>query len=154
MKKASKVIMAVLVFAMALTLTACGGSGGTKGTEASGDMVTATIPSGWSLVSGTEMQGIKTEDFICHSKEYKVGDPYLQVEQDSRSIDAMKAVLESESPYGTYAGEKKLANGTWYIAKNIAITLLDDKVLTVKGYQCDFSSDEVQGILGSIQWKK
>lgn len=66
----------------------------------------------------------------------------------------MKAVLESGNPYGTYAGEKKLANGTWYLAENIAITLLDDKVLTVKGYQCDFKSDEVQGILGSIQWNK
>lgn len=82
MKKTSKVIMAVLAAAMAFALTACGG-GGAKGTEASGDMITATIPSGWTLVSGADMQGIKTEDFICHAKEYKVGDPYLQVEQEA-----------------------------------------------------------------------
>ena len=52
----------------------------------------------------------------------------------------------------TYAGTKELANGTWYLAENAAAAKLGEKALLVKGYQCNFGSDEVQSILGSLQW--
>ena len=47
---------------------------------------------------------------------------------------------------------KELANGTWYLAENAAAAQLDEKAIIVKGYQCDFGSDEIQSILGSLQW--
>ena len=69
-------------------------------------------------------------------------------------MDGVKAVLESGDPYGTYNGEKGLANGTWYLAENAACAQIGDTVFMVKGYECDFGSDEVQSILGSLQWVK
>ena len=47
---------------------------------------------------------------------------------------------------------RQLANGTWYLAENAAAAQLDEKAIIVKGYQCDFGSDEIQSILGSLQW--
>lgn len=158
MKKFSKIAALLLALVMALSLTACGGSdtgsgsAAPKTTSAAGDIVTAEVPEGWSLVTGSTMFGNDTADFLCHTESYKVGDPYLQVEQANQDLDGMKAVLESERPYGTYAGEQALANGTWYIAENAAVALLGDKVILVKGYKCDFGSAEVHTILGSLQW--
>lgn len=163
MKKMNKVLAILLTLTMMLALAACGdtsgnsGSGGTsapKTTAVSGDMVTAELPSGWSLVTGTDMFGTDTADIICHSEEYKTGDPYLQVEEYPQDLDAAKAVLESGSPYGTYNGEKELANGAWYLAENAAAAQIGEKVFMVKGYKCDFGSEEVQSILGSLQWGK
>ena len=142
--------------AVLLALPACGGSGETDSgapttVSASGDMVTAELPSGWSLVSGTDMNGVDLADFICHAEEFELGDPYLQAQEYFGGIEAARAVLESEDPYGTYAGTKELANGTWYLAENAAAAQLGEKALLVKGYQCDFGSEEVQSILGSLQ---
>ena len=95
-----------------------------------------------------------TADIIAHSEDYKTGDPYLQVEEYPQNLDAAKAVLESGNPYGSYDGEKELTNGTWYLAENAAVAQIGEKVFMVKGYKCDFGSDEVQGILGSLQWVK
>ena len=58
-------------------------------------------------------------------------------------IKAGKAILESGNPYGTYNGEKELTNGTWYLAENAASAQIGEKVFMVKGYECDFGSDEV-----------
>ena len=115
-------------------------------------MVTAELPSGWSLVTGTDMNGDDMADFICHAEKLEYGDPYLQVEEYPRGLDSAKAVLESGDPYGTYDGEKELTNGTWYLAENAASAQIGEKVFMVKGYEYDFGSDEVQSILGSLQW--
>lgn len=161
MKKLNKLFTLLLALAMVCALAACGGgSGGSGGnnapktTKASGDLVTAELPSGWSLITGTEMFKNDTADVICHSENYQTGDPYLQVEEYPQDVDGAKGVLESGNPYGTYAGEKELTNGTWYVAENAATAQIDEKVFMVKGYKCDFSSEEVQTILGSLQWAK
>lgn len=167
MKKMNKILAILLALTMMFALVACGGGnngGGNDGnsegnsapktTTASGDMVTAELPSGWSLVTGTEMFGTDTADLICHTEDYQSGDPYLQVEEYPQDLDSAKAVLESGSPYGTYAGEKELTNGTWYLAENAAAAQIGEKVFMVKGYKCDFGSEEVQSILGSLQWVK
>ena len=168
MKKMNKLLAVLLALTMTLALAACGGNNGGNGansnggntsnggapktTTASGDMVTAEFPSGWSLVTGTDMNGDDMADFICHTEKFEYGDPYLQVEEYPQDLDSAKAVLESGNPYGTYDGEKELANGTWYLAENAAAAQIGEKVFMVKGYQCDFGSEEVQSILGSLQW--
>ena len=167
MKKMNKTLAILLALAMMLALAACNGKNGDNGnsgngnsnnvstpqtTTASGDMVTVELPSGWSLVTGTDMNGVDLADFICHAEEFEYGDPYLQVEEYPQDLDSAKAVLESGNPYGTYDGEKELTNGTWYLAENAAAAQLGEKALLAKGYQCDFGSDEVQSILGSLQW--
>ena len=146
-----KISLIILILMMMLSLAACGG-GGSKTVSATGDVVTAEIPSGWSLVSGTDMNGADSADFICHAEKFEIGDPYLQASKENRSIEAMQEVLESEDPFGAYSGTKELANGTWYIAENAAAALIGENVLLVRGYECDFSSSEVQNILGSLQW--
>ena len=115
-------------------------------------MITAEIPDGWILVSGTEMNGLNRADYICHTEKFSYGDPYLQAEEYGGTFEDQKKVLESGNPYGTYIGEKELANGTWYVAENAAAMQQGDKAFVVKGYLCDFESEEVQNILGSIQW--
>ena len=100
------------------------------------------------------MNGDDMADFICHAEEFEYGDPYLQVEEYPQDLDSAKALLESGDPYGTYDGEKELTNGTWYLAENAACAQIGEKVFMVKGYECDFGSDEVQSILGSLQWIK
>lgn len=168
MKKMNKLLAVLLALTMALALAACGGNHGSNGdnsnggnssnggapktTTASGDMVTVELPSGWSLVTGIDMNGDDMADFICHTEKFEYGDPYLQVEEYSQDLDSAKAVLESGNPYGTYDGEKELTNGTWYLAENAAAAQIGEKVFMVKGYQCDFGSEEVQSILGSLQW--
>ena len=171
MKKINKILAFLLALTMVLALAACGGNNGENGnsdngnnsadssnvsapktTTASGDMVTAELPSGWSLVTGTDMNGDDMADFICHAEEFEFGDPYLQVEEYPQDLDSAKAVLESGNPYGTYDGEKELANGTWYLAETAASAQIGEKVFMVKGYECDFGSEEVQSILGSLQW--
>ena len=164
MKKMNKILAILLALTRMLALAACnGGNSGDnsnsnsgdsapKTTAASGDMVTAELPSGWSLVTGTDMNGNDMADFICHAEEFEYGDPYLQVEEYPQDLDSAKAVLESGSTFGTYNGEKGLANGTWYLAENAACAQIGEKVFMVKGYECDFGSDEVQSILGSLQW--
>ena len=157
MSKGEKRIAFFLALVMVLAMAACGSSvdnGGSaaKTTPASGDVVAAELPEGWSLVSGTEMHGVDGADFICHAKEFELGDPYLQATKEDRDITAMRTVLESEDPFGTYYGSKELNNGTWYIAENAAATVIGEKVCLVRGYECDFESAEVQNILGSLQW--
>ena len=151
-----KALWLLFTAAVLLALPACGGSGETdsgapKTVSASGDMVTAELPSGWSLVSGTDMNGVDLADFICHAEKFELGDPYLQAQEYFGGIEAARAVLESEDPYGTYAGTKELGGVTWYLAENAAAAQLGEKALLVKGYQCDFGSEEVQSILGSLQ---
>lgn len=161
MKKMNKILAILLALTMMLALAACnGGNSGDSGdsapktTAVSGDMVTAELPSGWCLVTGTDMNGADMADFICHTEKFEYGDPYLQVEEYPQDLDSAKAVLESGSTFGTYNGEKGLANGTWYLAENAACAQIGEKVFMVKGYECDFGSDEVQSILGSLQWIK
>ena len=85
MKKMNKILAILLTLTMMLALAACnGGNSGDsapKMTVASGDMVTAELPSGWSLVTGTDMNGNDMADFICHAEKFEFGDPYLQVEE-------------------------------------------------------------------------
>lgn len=163
MKKMNKTLAILLALAMMLALAACNGNNGNSGngnsnvsapktTTASGDMVTVELPSGWSLVTGTDMNGVDLADFICHAEKFEYGDPYLQVEEYPQDLDSAKAVLESGNPYGTYDGEKELTNGTWYLAENAASAQVGEKVFMVRGYECDFGSEEVQSILGSLQW--
>lgn len=158
MKKMSKILAILMALTMILALAACGGDKGgsnaPKTTAVSGDMVKAELPSGWILVTGTEMFGNNTADLICHTEKYQTGDPYLQIEEYPQDLDSAKAVLESGKPYGTYSGEKKLTNGTWYLSENAAAAQIGEKVFMVKGYKCDFASDDVQTILGSLQWVK
>ena len=167
----NKILAILLALTMMLALAACGGNNGDNGnsgngnnsadssnvsapktTAASGDMVTAELPSGWSLVTGTDMNGADIADFICHAEKFEYGDPYLQIEEYPQGLDDAKAVLESGSTFGTYNGEKGLNNGTWYLAENAAVAQIGEKVFMVKGYECDFSSEDVQTILGSLQW--
>ena len=119
MKKMNKILAILLALTMMLALAACnGGNSGDssnssnigdsapKTTAASGDMVTAELPSGWSLVTGTDMNGNDMADFICHAEKFEYGDPYLQIEEYPQDLDSAKAILESGDPYGTYDGEK------------------------------------------------
>ena len=92
------------------------------------------------------------EDFFCPTENYRIGDPYLQVEEHPQNLDSTKAVLESGNPYRTYDGEKELTNGTWYLAENADAAQIGEKVFMVKGYECDFGSEDVQIILGSLRW--
>lgn len=152
-----KALWILFTAAVLLALPACGGlgengDGKPKTTSASGDMVEVDLPSGWILISGTDMNGVDLADFICHAEKFELGDPYLQAQEYFGGIEAAQAVLESEDPYGAYAGAKELANGIWYLAENAAAAQLGEKALIVKGYQCDFESDEVQNILGSLRW--
>ena len=155
-----RIISAVLCLMLVFALTACGKDGNTQDTSekknevtsVTGEVVKAEIPSGWCIVTSTEMTGASGEDFICHAQKYEVGTAYLQVVPDSRDISAIKQVLESADPFGAYSGEVKLAHGTWYIAENAAAAVIGGKSVMVKGYACDFGSDEVLSILGSLQW--
>lgn len=151
-----RVISIVLCLIFVLSLTACGSTGGASDASdktkiVKGEVVTAEISSGWCIITSTEMTGTSGADFICHSEKYEIGDAYLQVATDNRDIDNIKEVLQSTNPYGAYSGEVELANGTWYIAENAAAAVIGEKSVLVKGYESDFSSDEVQSILGSLQ---
>lgn len=117
-----------------------------------GEVIKAEIPSGWCIVTSTEMTGTSGADFLCHSDKYELGDAYIQIMPDSRDINMIKEMLISTDPYGAYSGEVELANGTWYIAENAAAAVIGEKALLVKGYAIDFSSNEVQSILVSLQW--
>ena len=141
---------------LALSLAACGNKGGnpSKTELVIGELIKAEIPDGWCIVTGTEMTGTFGADFICPSENYELGDAYLQAVPDSRDIDKVKDMLVSTNPYGAYSGEVELANGTWYIAENAAAAVIGEKSLLVKGYEIDFGSDEVQSVLGSLQWAK
>ena len=161
MKRMHKILAILLALTMMLTLAACDGGNSSnsgdsapKTTAASGDLVKAELPSGWSLVTGTEMFGMDEADFICPTEKYEFGDPYLQIEEYPQDLDTAKALLESGNPYGTYIGEKALANGTWYVAETAAAAQIGEKVFMVVGYECDFGSEAVQSILGSLQWIK
>ena len=151
-----KIVAMLLASVIILSLAACGSSpangGEAETTAAAGDVVKAELPGGWSLVSGTVMNGADGADFLCHAEQFELGDPYLQTTQDGRDVEAIREVLESETPFGKYYGPKELANGTWYIAENAAAASIDGKTLLVRGYECDFRSAEVQSILGSLQW--
>ena len=90
MKKMNKILAILLALTTMFALAACGGNNGNSGgnsapktTTVSGDMVTVELPSGWSLVTGTDMFGTDTADVICHTEDYQTGDPYLQVEEYS-----------------------------------------------------------------------
>lgn len=153
-----KVIAAVLSLMFVLSIAACGEGGESGETGATdkiqavtGEVVKAELTSGWCIVTSTEMTGAYGEDFICLSVEYQMGDPYLQVVPDSRDIEAVKEMLESEEPYGRYSGETELANGRWYIAEKAAAAIIGEKTVVVKSYECDLSSAAVQSILGSLQ---
>ena len=92
MKKMNKILAILLALTMMLALAACnGGNSGDssnssnsnssnsgdsapKTTAASGDMVTAELPSGWSLVTGTDMNGNDMADFICHAEKFEFGE--------------------------------------------------------------------------------
>lgn len=156
MKKRTARTALTLVFVLVLifSLAACGAKDAEK-TETktfTGDVVTVSIPSGWSLVSGTDMNGANSADFICHVEKFELGDPYLQVTKDDRDIEAIRKVLQSEETFGKYTGEVESNSITWYVAEKAAAAMIGEKACLVCGYECDFSSAEVQSILGSIQW--
>lgn len=149
----------VLAILGLLMLTACAGQQAGEGSseemktqQASGDVVKAEIPEGWSLVSGTEMNGANGADYICHAEKFEIGDPYLQAEKTDQDLEKMQGVLESGDTFGKYLGSFDLGGNTWYIAENAAAAEIDGKVCLVRGYECDFSGAQVQAILGSIQW--
>lgn len=50
--------------------------------------------------------------------------------------------------------EKRADERHRYVAENAASAQIGEKVFIVKGYECDFGSDEVQSILGTLQWTK
>lgn len=154
-----KVMLIVLSLIFVLSFAACGETGGTqdkadtsnKTKAVTGEVIKAEFPSGWCLVTSTEMTGTSGADFICHSEKYEFGDAYLQVIPDSRNVETIKEILVSTDPYGEYYGQVELANGTWYTAENAATAFIGEKTLIVKGYEIDFGSEEVLSILGSLQ---
>lgn len=159
----NKIYALLLALAMLLTLAACGNTGSTNDstdggvntpatTQFTGDVVTAALPDGWCLTNGREVNGSVSIDYICNASSYQSDAPCMQVMDDSQSLGDLKAMLELESLYGTYMGSQKLANGTWYLAERAAVAQLGDKVIMVIGAGCDFGSEEVQSILGSLQW--
>ena len=154
MKK--NILLAALIILLIFSLAACGakndGKTETKTETFTGDVITVSVPSGWSLVSGTDMNGANGADFICHSEKFEIGDPYLQTTKDDRDIAAIQKVLESEETFGKYIGEVESNGTTWYVAENAAAAMIGEKSCLVRGYECDFSSAEVQDILGSIRW--
>ncbi|MGN0628369.1 MAG: hypothetical protein ACI4IW_01940 [Oscillospiraceae bacterium] len=150
-----KIIVFLIALAL-LSLAACGGSAEAEVEmeHVSGDLAVADLPKGWSLVTGTEMNGASEADFICHSEDYQLGDAYLQVTRDGRDVGSIEEVLASETPFGKYYGEAELQNGTWYISENAAACTIDGYSMLVRGYACDFESSEVRNILGSLGWAK
>ena len=141
-----------LIIAILFSFSACGGS--SKTLEVTGDVVSASIPTDWCLISGTEMNGANGSDFICHTKRFEIGDPYLQMMHDpqSRSIEDLQAFLESEEVYGKYFGSFECSALTWYIAEKAAGAAIEGKNCVVLSYECDMNSDEVRAILGSLAW--
>lgn len=118
-----------------------------------GELVSANIPSGWSLVTSSEMTGAAGEDFICKGDPYKAGNPYLQITSDGNDIEKLEQILESEDSYGGYYGEAELSNGTWYLAEKAAGVQLENGIcLRVLGYDVDFRSNDVRYILGSLEY--
>lgn len=51
----------------------------------------------------------------------------------------------------TDSGAPKTVSASGNMAENAAAVQLSEKALLVKVYQCDFGSEEVQSILGSLQ---
>ncbi len=60
-----------------------------KSQTVTGGVISANIPSGWCMVTGTEMNGASGSDYICHSKEFVLGDPYLQIMVDTQAEASM-----------------------------------------------------------------
>lgn len=153
MKKITTILLSsLLVLCTLITLTACGGDSKKTATPVTGEVVSAALPDGWTLITSTDMTGASGADFLCHAEKFGLGDPYLQVTKEDRDIEAMRAVLEAEEPFGAYDGAVELNNGTWYIADLAAAAVIGEKVCLVRGYECDFGSDQVRDILGSLQW--
>lgn len=162
------ILTCFIALCVAVALGGCSGSGESNnggssdlskvstpagGHEVEGELVSAIIPSGWSLVTSSEMTGASGEDFICKGDPYKAGDPYLQVISDGNDIEKLKQLLESGDPYGNYYGEAELGNGTWYLAEKAAGVQLENGIcLRVLGYDVDFKSNDVRYILGSLRY--
>ena len=137
-------LIAVMVFSMA----ACGGGGGTQVT---GDVVSASIPSGWCMVSGTEMFGQDSCDFICHSKEYELGDAYMQIATSFSDYDSTRAAY-ADSAWGDPV--EFTVNGITWSGADLGICAdIGGTVVTVACYNVDFNDKEVQEILGTIALK-
>ncbi|MDD8048385.1 MAG: hypothetical protein PHH04_02160 [Thomasclavelia sp.] len=147
-----KLVSVMLICLLAVSLVGCGGGSSTKSVK--GGVVKAKIPEDWSLVDGKTMNGASGADYICNSKKFEVGDPYLNIAESSKDIADLKSTLKGEATYGKYYGESKLDNGTWYLAENAGTAKIGKKVIFVAGYKCDFDSDEVKDILGSLEWVK
>lgn len=69
-------------------------------------MVTAELPSGWSLVTGTDMNGDDMADFICHAEKFEYGDPYLQVEEYPRDPTVQRRFRNPAIPMKPTMGKK------------------------------------------------
>ena len=81
-----KLQAAFQIFLLVLSLAACGKM---KSQTVTGGVISANIPSGWCMVIGTEMNGASGSDYICHSKEFVLGDPYLQIMVDTQAEASM-----------------------------------------------------------------
>ncbi|MGN0172741.1 MAG: hypothetical protein ACI39E_08155 [Acutalibacteraceae bacterium] len=158
-----KVLCIVLCLILACSLAACSSSPaqGENGSQTqvqtktvTGELVKVDIPEGWSLVTSTDMNGASGADYICHSESFEIGDPYLQAALDTRAIEDIQALFEAGDIFGASLGTADLNGTTWYLAEKAAAALIGEKVCLVLGYECDFSSDEVQQILSTIQWKE
>ncbi|MGN0174150.1 MAG: hypothetical protein ACI39F_06895 [Acutalibacteraceae bacterium] len=149
-----KILSIVLCIIMLGCFAACDKGGKSTLETKTGDVITVGIPEGWSLVSGTDMNGANSADFICNAEKFEIGDSYLQVTKNSGDISTVQEQLKSGDTFGKYIDDVDLNGNTWYIAEKAAAAMIGDYACFVSGYECDFSSDEVQQILGSIKWAK
>lgn len=115
------------------TFTACERNGGSsdkpdtsnKAEIDTGEVIKADVPSGWCIVTGTEMTGASGADFLCHSDKYELG-------------DAIKGTWVQEcTDYGTvtwiFDGKGKCSLDTDYLDKAPGTyTIKDESKVAIK----------------------
>ena len=178
MKKSFKVFAFAMVLTIGLlALTGCGNnaksddksstSNNDKGTTSvikngknyDGSIIKATLPNGWILKAGKDIDTVgyvDDADYIIKGNDVDTSAPTLQIslaKQATNDIDNWKGWIE-EGSYGEANKPFTINDITWYTAKEGGVALIDGKVCLVFNMNgANFTDKEIQDILGNISWK-